>query len=125
MRIEVRSASVDVLAKEDKLLHILLLTKRDADPTEPTLKIADLPQMTLALLKSARTEVLSQAMGIRALRRSARLPWDTLIKLYGDENILRQRIDTLKAMQPEGVDELLQLADKYLGGWRPGEFGDD
>jgi hypothetical protein len=79
LRAEVRSASVDALAGEDKLLHILLLTKRDAEPPEPTLKIADLPQMTLALLKSARTEVLSQAMGSWAVRRSARLAWDALI----------------------------------------------
>ena len=105
--------------------RILLFAMRDADPTEPPLKIADSPQMTLALLKSARSEVRSQAMGSRAVRRSARLAWDVLIELYGDEDTLRERIENLKATQPEGVDELLQLADKYLGGWRPGDFGDD
>jgi hypothetical protein len=125
LRADVRSASVDALAGEDKLLYILLLTKRDAELTEPTLKIADLPQMTLALLKSARTEVLSQAMGSWAVRRSARLAWDALIELYGNENILRKRIENLKDTQPEGVDELLDLAYKYLGGWRPRDFGDD
>jgi hypothetical protein len=30
----------------------------------------------------------------------------------------------LKAAQPEGFDELLQLADEYLGGWRPSDFGE-
>jgi hypothetical protein len=81
--------------------------------------------MTLALLKSARSEALSQSIGSSAVRRSARLAWDSLIKLYGDEDTLQERIETLKATQPEGVDELLQLTDKYLGGWRPGDFRDD
>jgi hypothetical protein len=47
LRADVRSASVDALAGEAKLLWILLFTIRDADPTEPPLKIVDLPQMTL------------------------------------------------------------------------------
>jgi hypothetical protein len=124
-RAEVRSTSVDALTEEAELLRILLLMNREADPAEPQLEIADVPQMTIALLKSARSEVRSQAMGSRAVRRSARLSWDVLIKLYGDEDNLRERIENLKATQPEGVDELLQLADKYLGGWRPGDFDDD
>jgi hypothetical protein len=45
--------------------------------------------------------------------------------LYGDEDTLRERIEKLKATQPEGIDELLQLVDKYLGGWRPDDFGDE
>ena len=79
--------------------------------------------MTLALLQSARTEVRSQSMGSRAVRRSAALAWDVLVELYGDDATLRERIDKLKASQPHGNDELLQLADKYLAGWRPAPFG--
>jgi hypothetical protein len=118
-RIEVRSDSDNDLIRENELLRILMLTKRDADPAEPPINISDSPGMTLAILKSARSEVRSQTMGSRAVRRSARLAWNVLIELYGDEGTLRERIERLKATQPEGVDELLQLADKYLGGWRP------
>lgn len=124
-RAEVRSASVDTLTEETELFRNLLFAIRDADPTEPPLKIADSPQMTLALLKSARSEGRSQTIGSRAVRRSARLAWDGLIELYGNENALRERIEKLKATQPEGVDELLRLADKYLSGWRRGGFRDD
>jgi hypothetical protein len=124
-RAEVRSASVDILAKEVDLYRILLLAIREVDQTEPPLKLDDAPQVTLALLKSARSEQLSQPIGSRAVRRSARLPWDALIELYGGEDTLRERIEKLKATQPEDVDELLRLADKYLEGWRPNHFSDD
>jgi len=83
-RAEVRSASVDALAEEADLLRILLFASRDADPTEPPLKIADVPRITLALLKSARSEVRSQSMGSRALRRSARLSWNQVSALRAD-----------------------------------------
>ena len=121
-RSEVRSAPVDFLVKERQLLGILLRAKREADPSEPLLDIPDSPFMTLALLQSARSEVVSQSIGSRAVRRSTRLAWDGLVELYGDEEILRERIQKLKAAQPQGVDEeLLKLADKYLGGWRPND----
>lgn len=124
-RTEVRSATADSLTEESELLWILLAAKRDAGPTEPALDIADSPGVTLALLRSARSDVRSQAMGSRAVRRSPRLAWDALVELYGDEDTLRERIEKLKATQPEGVDELLQLADKYLSEWRPSDFGED
>lgn len=125
-RSEVRSAPIDFLVKERQLLRILLLAKHEADPTEPPLDIPDSPSMTRALLRSARREVLSQSMGSRAVRRSTRLAWDALVELYGGGEILRERIEKLKATQQESADEqLLQLADKYLGGWRPNDFEDD
>jgi hypothetical protein len=74
-REEVRSASVDTLVEERELLRIMLRAKRDADPTETTIEIPDSYHMTLALLRSAYSEVQSQTLGSRAIRRSARLAW--------------------------------------------------
>jgi hypothetical protein len=122
---EVRSATVDTLNEEGDLCRLLLLTKRGADSAEPPLDIIDSPRVTLALLQSARSEVQSQAMGSRAVRRSPRLAWHVLVELYGNEDTLLERIQGLKSTKPEGVNELLDLADKYLSGWRPGDFGDD
>jgi hypothetical protein len=122
---QVRSATVETLAEEGGLLRILLLAKQVADPGEPPLDIAGSPRVTLALLQSARSEVRSQAMGSRAVRRSPRLAWETLIELYGHEDTLRERIQRLIATQPAGVGELLDLANKYLGGWRPSDFGEE
>ena len=118
-RTAVRSASVNDLVNEPELLDVLFRAKRDADHTEPPLEIANLSEMTLAILQSARSERQSQAVGSRAIRRSPCLAWDILIELYGDENTIRERTEMLKATLSEGNDELLQLVDEYLGGWRP------
>jgi KAP family P-loop domain len=124
-RVEVRSAPEDALAEESDLLRVLLAAKRDAGSTEPPLEIPDSPRVTLALLKSARSDVRSQAMGSRAVHRSPRLVWDALIELLGNEDTLRERINRLRTTQPDGNSELFDLADKYLGGWRPSDFGND
>ena len=124
-RFQVRAASADVLADERELLRVLAVAKRGADPADPSIEIPDSPCMTLALLQSARSEVKGQAEGSRAIHRSARLAWQALIELYGDEAVLCARIEKLKGAHIEGNDELLQLADKYVGGWRPRDFGED
>ena len=113
---EVRSATNDSLAAEDDLLRTLFVAKRDSGPTEPALDVPDSPSVTLALLRSARSEVRSQALGSRAVRRSPRLQWDLLVDLYGGEDTLRGRVEKLKASQLSGTDDILELVDRYLGG---------
>jgi hypothetical protein len=122
-RDQVLAASADVLAAERGLLWMLLRARRQADHAEPSVEAPDSPSVTFALLQSARTEVLGQAIGSRAVSRSARLAWKELIELYGDEGVLRERIEKLKTASFEGEAELLQLADKYISGWRPQDFG--
>lgn len=124
-RTEVRNASREELANEIDLLRTLLLTKREADPDEPELVVPDSPEVTYVLLKSARSEVRSQSMGSRAVRRKPRLAWNLLVELCGSEDVLRARIEELKASPPDEVGDLFELADKYLAGWRPKEFDDD
>jgi hypothetical protein len=121
----VRAATAETLALETELLRALILTKRDAEPDEPALEIPLSTEVTHALLKAARSEVRSQSMGSRAVRRKPRLAWEELVELYGNEATLRQRIDALRASSPANIGDLLELADKYLGGWRPKDFGDD
>lgn len=124
-REEVQAAHSEQLVKEPDLLRVLLLAKRDAGPSEDPLIILDSPEMTLALLRSARSDVRSQSVGTRAVRRSPRLVWDALIELYDDETSVKQRIEGLKASGLECDEGLLELADKYSSGWRPKDFGDD
>ena len=118
-RREVRSASVPKLTRERELLRILIQAKREAISGEDILSMSDSAQLTLALLRASRNEVKSQSLSKRAVRRTPYLNWDPLIELYGDEMTLRKRIDELKATQPKDAGDLLELADKYLGGWRP------
>jgi hypothetical protein len=123
-RAEVRAANADLLSREENLLEVLWRAKKEAGPEEPPVRVPDAPQVTFAVLRSARSEALSQSMGSRAVRRSPRLAWDALVDLYGDEAVLRDRIESLKAVQPADADELLQLAGKYVDGWRPNEPDD-
>ena len=96
--------------------------KRAAGPSESPFKIDSLPKLTLALLRAARSETLGPLTGSRAVQRSPRLAWNELIELYGDEATLKERIESLKDARLDGADDLLELADKYLGGWRDDPF---
>jgi hypothetical protein len=66
-----------------------------------------------------------RSLDSRAVRRSPRLAWKHLVEVFGTEERFRSRIDRLKEASPKGEDELLNLLDKYLGGWRPTGFNDD
>ena len=121
-REEVRSASVDTLAGEHELLRIFLRMKQAAGPSESPFEIDNSPKLTLALLRAARSETLGQSMESRAVQRSPRLAWNELIELYGDEATLKERIESLKDARLDGADDLLELADKYLSGWRDDPF---
>ena len=118
-RCEVRSSAAAELIQERDLGSILFKAQREAGPSEGTLIVPDSTEVTLAVLRSARGEVRSQTLGSRAVRRTFRLDWDALIELYGNEQILRERIKQLRTTDPKGVGDLLDLAEKYLSGWRP------
>jgi hypothetical protein len=124
-RDEVRAASGDGLARESNIITVLLAVKREADASEPQLNLDSSARLTLAVLQAAHHEVLRQSTTSRAVQRFPRLAWDALIELYGDEPALRERIERLKATRPEGVEDLLKLADKYVQGWRPDHFKDE
>jgi hypothetical protein len=119
---EVISAPVDALTQEPGIQWVLFFAKEQADLLGLPFVIADCPEMTLAILCGAKGESLRQTVGTRAVKRCPQLAWDSLINLYGDEATLRLRVESLMATHPHGVDEVLELAGKYLDGWRPGRF---
>jgi predicted KAP-like P-loop ATPase len=124
-RAEVRAASPQQLADEAGLLWMIWRARKEAKSEELELVVPDTPAVTYALLKSARSETQSQSMGSRAVRRQPQIAWDILVELYGSEDILRTRIEQLKASPPGEIGDLFELAEKYLAGWRPKEFDDD
>ncbi len=115
----VQSASVPSLAAEKSLLWTFYFAKEDAGPGEPPLIVPDSPGVTRAMLESARKTTRSQGFGSRAVVKFYSLAWDDLVDVYGGEDVLRDRIEKLKATNPPDLDQILALADKYLGGWRP------
>lgn len=120
-REEVRSADPSSLATERDLLRILLFTKRGMTTDEGDFVLPDVPEVDLALLRSARTDVRSQSAESRGVRIEPRLAWDALVDLYGDEDTLVTRLERVR----ERADpELMALADRYASGWRPPEWGE-
>jgi hypothetical protein len=125
-RVEVRANRwTDRLEDEWDLLRVLSVAKRDAAPQEPALEVPGAPEVTLALLRAARTEVRSQAVDSRAVRRAPRLHWDVLVELFGGNDDLRGRVERLRDVEHKQDDELLSLVDRYLGGWRPDRTDDE
>lgn len=118
-RAEVRAGSGEDLAREHDLARVLFFVTQDTKEDEPAFEIPHDPRVTLAIVNSAKSEVRSQYMGTRAVRREPRLAWDTLVTLYGDESTLRSRLEALKASDTEIDTEIVDLIDKYLAGWHP------
>jgi len=94
-----------------------------AAPEEPRIEIPADPEVTMTMLASTRTVQQSQTLRSHAVRRTSVFAWDALVDLYGSEQVLIERIEELKASEVEIEDELKELIDRYLGGWRPPAFG--
>lgn len=120
----VDSASPAELAKEWDLLRLLLRTHPQNPDGEPMLSTTDDPELNKQVLVHARTDARSRSMGNRAVRTEARLAWDALTKVYGDEEQLRRVVESLEGQAKEGTHlaETVALAKRYVGGWRPAEF---
>lgn len=129
LRNEIRAASASDFAEERDPLPVLYFAKENGGPPEEPLEIGDCPRLTFALLRSARQ--LTET-GSRPVRRSVKLDWNCLIDLYGGEEVLKTRINVLKArfesLKPwiegrgiplEEAETLLELADRNLSGAKP------
>ena len=61
-------------------------------------------------------------MGNRAVIRSARLAWDVLVELYGDDAAIGSRLQEARDAGVEVSKDLIDLTERYLSGWRPERF---
>ncbi len=116
----IREASPGDLARERDLLKLLLAPRHlavgDAIKVSPTDT-----ELAGRLLLAARSEVRSQVMGTRAVRRAPRLAWGLLEELLEGEDHIRRVVLDLKTAPstfPQ-VEDVLELVNKYLAGWCP------
>ena len=129
LRNEIRAASDADLAAERALSQVLYFVKHSGGTPEEPLALGDSPELTFALLRSARDETVT---GSSPVRRSAKLDWERLIDFLGGEEVLKTRINNLKArfetLKPwletrriplDEAEQLLELAERHLSGWRP------
>lgn len=121
-RDQVRAASAADLAQEREPLEILLYAKREASQDEPGLIVPESPELTLAILRTSRSEATSQQMGSRTVEKIPMLAWEVLELLFGGEDAVKTRVDAARGSSKESDADLLQLFDKYVSGWRPKPF---
>lgn len=77
------------------------------------------------IFEKARTESRSNILGDRAVRIQTELHWDSLIKIYGDDDAIRRGLESASQTAGDARDpfaETIALVEKYLGGWRPREL---
>ena len=120
-RSRVRDATVDDLAREHDLLSVMYWAKKDASPSEPGLVVSSDPRLTRSMLEASKNEVVTTSSGGQVWH-TARLHWEMLVEVYGDEAVIRERIAELSTQDHEGLTDLLELAERYLSGWRPPEW---
>lgn len=120
--IEVKAASDDILLKEPDLLMVLLHANRYLTESGEQIVISDTAELTLAVIKSSQSEAMNRAIDSRAVRKETHLAWDALIELYGDEDVLKNRIDQVKDSVFVDDKDIIELAEKYKNGWRPKGF---
>lgn len=114
-----QSMSIDELAQEEALAWTLKFIKNNGRPVP----IPDSPKITFALLRSSQ---------ITSGGQPANLNWNVLIELYGSEDILRARVDSLKKqfedlkpwlkgqkISAPDAEVIIKLAKKHRDGWRP------
>lgn len=123
-RDRVREATVDVLVRDHDLLTVMYRARKDASASEPELVVCSDPEVTRSMLESSKHEDRSVSVG-GPVRYTNRLQWGALVESYGDEAVLRERINELRAHQPEDLDDLLELAERYAGDWRPPDWPED
>ncbi|MBO1740806.1 P-loop NTPase fold protein [Leifsonia sp. TF02-11] len=97
-------------------LYDTLKTETGETPLTPS----DDPVLLRAVLHSLKSTARSQSMDSRQVRSEDRLAWELLIRVFGSEAALEEAVG--KVRKALGDDETLQLADKYLAGWRPETF---
>ena len=87
---------------------------------EAPLKPDDDPDLLRSVLHSLKSTAPSQSGLSPQVHYEDRLGWDDLVKLFGSEDAVKAVVRSVR--KALGDDNVLQLAEKYLSGWRPKRF---
>lgn len=110
------TANIQELEQSCRLIWLMdfLIENHVAIPSN----FLDSESLALALIKSAETESVSQHGDEYLIRKTPRLFWDSLEKIYSSTEALNQMIEKLN-MNPRFQNEpILELANKYRNGYR-------
>jgi hypothetical protein len=59
------------------------------------------------------------------MSRLYRLHWEGLQEVLGGDQGIAKVLDALRNTSDVELREIIELAKRYLSGWRPAQFGDD
>jgi predicted KAP-like P-loop ATPase len=121
----IASASPVDLAQEKNMLRLLYWKRRRDKEVSTTLSDSQVDSVPFirALLVDSVHDVRSQGLGNRAVHKQRRIDWDSLVEFFGDEARLTTAFDKVRSSyNDEETVNALELADKYLDGWRPDKF---
>lgn len=97
-------------------IYDAVATQTGGTPLNPS----DDPVLLRAVLRSLKSAARSQSMGSRQVKIEDHLAWELLVQVFGSEVAVNTVVSNVR--KALGDDETLQLADKYLSGWRPDTF---
>ncbi|WP_406083576.1 KAP family NTPase [Micromonospora zamorensis] len=124
-RDQLATAPPDRLAGEKGLLRLLYAPKFFGNEGDVVHVDPKDTQLARALLLDAQSIVRSQQMGTRSVQKAVRLTWNPLVEVLGGEPAVKEAVDALRSTADGEIESVIELADKYLAGWRPDEWGDD
>lgn len=116
------AASAADLADEPELTRVLLQREEWTPDGAQLGVIPSGPAITRAVLLGALRESQSWAVGNRAVRTTRRLAWDTVVRLLGGDDSVRLRVQALRYAGLPDPEQVCDLAEQYVAGWRPEDF---
>ncbi|MGC5055006.1 KAP family P-loop NTPase fold protein [Micromonospora sp. DT48] len=124
-REQLATAPSSRLVGEKNLLRLLYSPKFFGNDGEAVHVDPKDMQLTRALLLDAQSIVRSQQVGTRSVQKRVRLSWNALVEVLGGEPAVKEAVDALRSTADDEIKPVIELADRYLAGWRPSEWGDD
>lgn len=116
---QVEMATSSELAREDQLLRLLYLPKQLG---RQPIFLANKQEtfFTVSMIRKACSESVGGSLGNRALQRSLRLNWESLVELYQSEDALLSALASVDLTQLSEDDlPYISLAFEYAKGNRP------
>jgi hypothetical protein len=80
-------------------------------------------EAAVAILQACVLEGGSRDPETGAVSSQRQLQWGPLLELAGGEGGVRRLLDLIRPRADIRLMELIELGEKYLGGWRPTELG--
>lgn len=102
--------------REWNLLRVYWLIAERNGESYVAPRLADIAEVR-SLLLSSRSVARAQSDGSRHVREEPRLAWESLTQVAGGVEKLETLVHRLR--EADGESELVQLAERYLSGWRP------